>query len=69
MGDFLFDLFLFLWPVSGLLLHIHTCNQAKTWCGTPIWEEPTTYVVAFLAMIMGPVYLLVIYLAEPTQGD
>lgn len=44
------------WPVSGIVCHIVYCCKDKTWCGTPIWQEPSTYLMFFPAMIMGPTY-------------
>lgn len=46
---------LLLWPISGIVAHIIQCNRMKTWCGTPVWEEPSTYVMFFCAALGGPI--------------
>lgn len=52
------EMLVLLWPLSGIVIHIYECARMKTWCGTPIWREPTTYAMLFLAMICGPLLLL-----------
>lgn len=47
-----------LWPLSGVAGFILLAESMKTWCGTPIWEEPTTYLMFFPAMMAGPIMLL-----------
>jgi hypothetical protein len=49
---------MFLWAASGVVAHIANCNDAKTWCGTPIWQEPLTYVMFGPAMLLGPIMFL-----------
>jgi hypothetical protein len=51
-------LIILLWFLCGIAIHVQQANKMKTWCGTPVWEEPTTYVMFFPAMIAGPVLLL-----------
>jgi len=53
-----------IWPITGIVLHIIECNRMKTWCGTPIWEEPLTYVMFFPAMVAGPLMFLVIRISR-----
>jgi hypothetical protein len=46
------------WPVLGVAGHIIACNKMKTWCGTPIWEEMTAYLMFIPALILGPFYFV-----------
>ena len=41
------------WPVVGIVCHLVMCEQMETWCGTPIWEEPSTYMMIFVAAVAG----------------
>lgn len=51
MGDFA----ILFWIGCGVLAHVIQCSQMKTWCGTPIWREPTTWLMFFPAMLAGPI--------------
>ncbi len=44
----------FLWICSGFVAHISWCIKKGKWCGVPIWEEPTTYMMFLIAAILGP---------------
>ena len=44
-----------IWGVLGIIGHIVDASRMRTWCGTPIWDEPSTYVMFFPAMILGPI--------------
>ena len=56
-----------LWPASGIVAHIIQANRMKTWCGSPIWEEPSTYVMFVPAMIAGPFMFL--FLEQDDKPD
>lgn len=51
-----------LWPLAGIIAHIVGCNKMKTWCGTPIWDEPTTYAMFLPAAAAGPIFFIVNWL-------
>jgi len=59
MGDVML-----LWILTGAVSHIIECCRMKTWCGTPIWAEPSTYMMFFPAMLMGPFYWVAVLLSE-----
>lgn len=44
-----------IWCGSGIGCHIWQANQMQTWCGTPVWREPFTYMMFIPAMIGGPI--------------
>ena len=43
-----------LWIAIGWAIHITEANRMRTWCGQPIWTEPSTYVMFFPAALLGP---------------
>jgi hypothetical protein len=63
-GSFL----LWWWALCGVIIHIVLCNRMKTWCGTPIWEEVTTWMMFFPAMIAGPLLAAIELLENHQRG-
>ena len=45
------------WALSGIFIHAYQCDKMKTWCGTPIWQEPSAWAMFIPAMIAGPLQL------------
>lgn len=54
MYEWFLLLLIYGWSLAGVAAHVEACNRMKTWCGTPIWQEPSTYMMFFPAMIAGP---------------
>lgn len=48
----------FVWAGIGAGLHIWHCQKLKTYCGKPIWRDPSAYFMFLPAMIAGPLMLL-----------
>jgi hypothetical protein len=48
------------WVALGWIAHIIEAFRMKTWCGTPIWYEPSTYVMFFPASLLGPIMFVLI---------
>ncbi len=47
-----------IWIGLGIIGHIRQSNEMVTWCGTPVWEEVSTYLMFFPAMLAGPLTLI-----------
>jgi len=62
------ETFWMLWALSGIVIHIICAIEMKTWCGTPVWREPSTYVMFIPAMIGGPLLLIARILEPPENG-
>lgn len=54
-----------IWIGLGIAGHIIQANKMKTWCGTPIWEEVSTYLVFVPAMICGPFLFIGALMQKP----
>jgi hypothetical protein len=64
--DYIIPICIILWAGIGAYLHIRECNKMKTWRGTPVWQEPFTYLMFFPAGLAGPLLFFVI-LAVPIK--
>jgi hypothetical protein len=53
------EIFVSLWVISGIAAHMDYCLRKDTWCGVPIWQEPSTYVMFIVAAIAGPILWLI----------
>jgi hypothetical protein len=57
------EIVLTLWMLSGIHAHVVAANDMKTWRGTPVWREPTTYVMFIPAALGGPI-IWIFYLID-----
>lgn len=54
-----------IWMGLGIVGHVWGANQMKTWCGTPVWEEPSTYLMFVPAIVAGPLMFLFVQMNPP----